>query len=129
MAVKAGNDFLERAASGQGLVKEVKEKKATQGPGKNIVLWKFIRKVITSFTIFMQKSLNSFKESSTENVLDSYFRCRQDMERAYLLRSFFLLLIYLLIPIVMWVSVLTPQNLPKGSPARPGITIRKVEGY
>tara|TARA_Y100001973_G_scaffold88245_1_gene133192 strand:- start:6151 stop:7674 length:1524 start_codon:yes stop_codon:yes gene_type:complete len=52
MAVKAGNDFLERAASGQGLVKEVKEKKATQGPGKNIVLWKFIRKVMPSYKFY-----------------------------------------------------------------------------
>lgn len=52
MAVKKGNDFLTRAASGQGLVKEIKHKKAEKGPGKNIVLWKFIRKVMPTYKFY-----------------------------------------------------------------------------
>ena len=52
MAVKKGNDFLERAASGQGLVKEIKHKKAEKGPGKKVVLWKFIRKVFPQYKFY-----------------------------------------------------------------------------
>jgi predicted phage terminase large subunit-like protein len=52
MAVKKGNDFLTRAASGQGLVKEIKQKKAERGPGKNIVLWKFIKKVMPNYKMY-----------------------------------------------------------------------------
>ena len=51
-AVKKGNDFLARAASGQGLVKEIKQKKAEKGPGKKIILWKFIKKVMPSYKMY-----------------------------------------------------------------------------
>ena len=52
MAVKKGNDYLERAAQGQGLIKEIKHKKAERGPGKNVVLWKFIRKVFPQYKFY-----------------------------------------------------------------------------
>lgn len=52
MATKKGNDFLERAASGQGLVKEIKHKKAEKGPGREVVLWKFIRKVFPQYKFY-----------------------------------------------------------------------------
>lgn len=52
MAVKKGNDYLERASLGQGLVKEIKHKKAERGPGKNVVLWKFIRKVFPQYKFY-----------------------------------------------------------------------------
>jgi len=52
MAAKLGKDYLELAAKGQGLVKEVKQKKADKGPGKDVVLWKFIRKVFPQYKFY-----------------------------------------------------------------------------
>ena len=52
MAAKLGKDYLELASKGQGLVKEVKAKKADRGPGKDIVLWKFIRKVYPQYKFY-----------------------------------------------------------------------------
>ena len=53
MASKLGKDYLERAASGQELVKRVKEKKASRlENGKQIVLWKFIKKVFPNYKFY-----------------------------------------------------------------------------
>ena len=52
MAAKLGRDYLERAAQGQDLVKAVKAKKADKGPGKDIVFWKFIRKVFPQYKFY-----------------------------------------------------------------------------
>ncbi len=53
MAAKLGKDYLERAASGQDLVKKVKAKKAnTLLDGKEVVLWKFIRKVYPQYKFY-----------------------------------------------------------------------------
>ena len=52
MAAKLGKDYLELAAKGQGLVKEVKQKKQDKGPGKDVVLWKFIRKVFPQYKFY-----------------------------------------------------------------------------
>ena len=52
MAEKYGKDMLERASRGQGLVKEIKHKKADKGPGKKVVLWKFIRKVYPQYKFY-----------------------------------------------------------------------------
>ena len=52
MAEKYGKDMLERASKGQGLVREIKHKKADKGPGKKVVLWKFIRKVFPQYRFY-----------------------------------------------------------------------------
>ena len=53
MASKLGKDYLERAASGQELVKRVKEKKASRlENGKQVVLWKFIKKVFPNYKFY-----------------------------------------------------------------------------
>ena len=53
MASKLGKDYLERAASGQDLVKAVKKKKASRlENGKQIVLWKFIKKVFPNYKFY-----------------------------------------------------------------------------
>ena len=53
MASKLGKDYLERAASGQDLVKRVKEKKANRlEHGKQVILWKFIRKVFPQYKFY-----------------------------------------------------------------------------
>jgi predicted phage terminase large subunit-like protein len=52
MAAKLGRDYLERAAQGQDLVKAVKAKKADKGPGKDVVFWKFIRKVFPQYKFY-----------------------------------------------------------------------------
>ena len=52
MAEKYGKDMLARASQGQGLVKEIKHKKAEKGPGKRVVLWKFIRKVFPQYKFY-----------------------------------------------------------------------------
>ena len=44
--------MLARASQGQGLVKEIKHKKAEKGPGKQVVLWKFIRKVFPQYKFY-----------------------------------------------------------------------------
>ena len=54
MAAKLGRDYLERAAQGQDLVKAVKAKKADKGPGKDVVFWKFIRKVFPQYKFQIQ---------------------------------------------------------------------------
>ena len=51
MATKAGNDFLEYAASGQDLIKDVKAKKAAKH-AERVVLWKFIQKVMPSYKFY-----------------------------------------------------------------------------
>lgn len=52
MASKLGKDYLEYSAQGQDLVKKVKTKKASKGPGKRVALWKFIKKVYPSYRIY-----------------------------------------------------------------------------
>ena len=53
MAAKTGKDFLARAASGQGLVKDVKEKKAARtANGNKVVLWRFIKKVFPNYKFY-----------------------------------------------------------------------------
>jgi predicted phage terminase large subunit-like protein len=52
MAVKAGNDYLELAAKGQDLVKEVKAKKSAKGTDKRVILWKFIKKVYPNYKFY-----------------------------------------------------------------------------
>lgn len=52
MAAKLGRDYLEKAASNQGLVKEVKQKKALKGPGKRKPFWKFIKEVYPNYKIY-----------------------------------------------------------------------------
>ena len=53
MASKLGKDYLERAASGQDLVKAVKKKKASRlENGKQVVLWKFIKKVFPNYKFY-----------------------------------------------------------------------------
>ena len=51
MAQKLGNDFLEYAASGQTLIKDVKEAK-TAKTSDRVVLWKFIRKVFPQYKFY-----------------------------------------------------------------------------
>ena len=51
MAQKLGNDFLEYAASGQKLIKDVKEAK-TAKTSDRVVLWKFIRKVFPQYKFY-----------------------------------------------------------------------------
>ncbi len=52
MASKLGKDYLERAASNGDLVKAVKAKKAARGPGKKVILWKFIKKVFPNYKFY-----------------------------------------------------------------------------
>ena len=53
MASKLGKDYLERAASGQDLVREVKAKKAAKmDAGKRVILWKFIKKVFPKYKFY-----------------------------------------------------------------------------
>jgi predicted phage terminase large subunit-like protein len=52
MSEKYGKDMLARASQGQGLVKEIKHKKQEKGPGKKVVLWKFIRKVFPNYKFY-----------------------------------------------------------------------------
>lgn len=53
MASKLGKDYLELAAQGQDLVKQVKAKKAARADqGKKVVLWKFIRKVFPKYKFY-----------------------------------------------------------------------------
>lgn len=51
MSTKLGNDFLEYAASGQDLLKEVKKKK-TAKQADRVVLWKFIKRVMPSYKFY-----------------------------------------------------------------------------
>ena len=51
MAFKAGNDFLDYAASGQDLIKDVKAKKAAKH-AERVVLWQFIKKVMPSYKFY-----------------------------------------------------------------------------
>ena len=51
MAFKAGNDFLDYAASGQDLIKDVKAKKASKH-AERVVLWQFIKKVMPSYKFY-----------------------------------------------------------------------------
>jgi len=52
MAGKLGRDYLELASQGQDLVRAVKDKKADKGPGKEVVFWKFIRKVMPQYKFY-----------------------------------------------------------------------------
>ena len=52
MAGKLGKDYLELASQGQDLVRAVKGKKADKGPGKEVVFWKFIRKVVPEYKFY-----------------------------------------------------------------------------
>lgn len=51
MAFKAGNDFLDYAASGQDLIKDVKAKKAAKH-AERVILWQFIKKVMPSYKFY-----------------------------------------------------------------------------
>ena len=51
MAFKAGNDFLDYAASGQDLIKDVKAKKASKN-AERVILWQFIKKVMPSYKFY-----------------------------------------------------------------------------
>ena len=51
MATKAGNDFLEYAASGQDLIKDVKAKKAAKMADR-VVMWKFIKQVFPKYKFY-----------------------------------------------------------------------------
>ena len=51
MSTKLGNDFLEYAASGQDLLKEVKAKKSAKS-AERVILWKFIKKVMPSYKFY-----------------------------------------------------------------------------
>lgn len=44
--------MLARASQGQGLVREIKHRKAEKGPGKKVVFWKFIKKVFPQYKIY-----------------------------------------------------------------------------
>jgi predicted phage terminase large subunit-like protein len=52
MSIKYGNDYLEFAAKGQHLIKEVKTKKANRGADKRVILWKFIKKVFPNYKFY-----------------------------------------------------------------------------
>ena len=51
MASKAGKDFLDYAASGSDLVKDVKAKKSVK-KSERVVLWKFIKKVNPNYRFY-----------------------------------------------------------------------------
>ena len=51
MSTKLGKDFLEYSASGQKLIKEVKQKKMTKSADR-VVLWKFIKKVFPNYKFY-----------------------------------------------------------------------------
>ena len=51
MAFKAGNDFLDYAASGGDLIKEVKKKKS-QKAAERVIFWQFIKKVMPSYSFY-----------------------------------------------------------------------------
>lgn len=51
MASKTGNDFLDYAASGQELIRDVKAKK-TAKTAERVILWKFIQKVMPSYKFY-----------------------------------------------------------------------------
>lgn len=51
MSTKLGADFLEYAASGQDLIKDVKKKKSEKN-AERVILWKFIKKVMPSYKFY-----------------------------------------------------------------------------
>ena len=51
MSTKLGSDFLEYAASGQDLIKDVKKKKSEKS-AERVILWKFIKKVMPSYKFY-----------------------------------------------------------------------------
>lgn len=51
MSTKLGNDFLDYAASGQDLLKEVKKKK-TEKNSDRVILWQFIKKVFPQYKFY-----------------------------------------------------------------------------
>lgn len=68
MASKLGKDYLERAASGQGLVREVKAKKAARmDAGKRVILWKFIKKVFPKYKFY---KFHATLIEQLQNVID-----------------------------------------------------------
>ena len=71
MASKLGKDYLERAASGQDLVKRVKEKKANRlEHGKKVILWKFIRKVFPQYKFYkFHAAVIELQQSSEKRAL------------------------------------------------------------
>ncbi len=52
MSSKLGRDYLELASTGQDLVEAVKKKKARRGPGKDIIFWRFIKKVFPQYKFY-----------------------------------------------------------------------------
>lgn len=53
MAAKLGRDYLAKAASGQDLVKAIKEKKANRtAAGNKVVFWKFIKQVFPNYHFY-----------------------------------------------------------------------------
>ena len=51
MSIKLGQDYLDYAASGQDLLKEVKKKK-TAKQAERVILWKFIKKVMPTYKFY-----------------------------------------------------------------------------
>lgn len=51
MSTKLGKDFLDYAASGQDLIKEVKAKKSSKS-AERVILWKFIKKVFPNYKFY-----------------------------------------------------------------------------
>ena len=51
MSTKLGNDYLDYAASGQDLLKEVKKKKSVKN-AERVILWKFIKKVMPTYRFY-----------------------------------------------------------------------------
>ena len=51
MSTKLGNDFLEYAASGQELIKDIKKAKSARTADR-VILWKFIKKVMPQYKFY-----------------------------------------------------------------------------
>ena len=51
MSTKLGADYLEYAASGQDLIKDVKKAK-TAKQAERVILWKFIKKVMPQYKFY-----------------------------------------------------------------------------
>ena len=77
MSTKLGNDFLEYAASGQDLLKEVKQKKSAKH-AERVILWKFIKKVMPSYKFY---KFHATVIEQLQRVIDGlYFRSGYAME-------------------------------------------------
>ena len=51
MSTKLGKDYLEYAASGQDLIKDVKKKKSEKN-AERVILWRFIKKVFPQYKFY-----------------------------------------------------------------------------